>query len=135
MRKIATFNLLLIALFLTGCVSVPMAPPEADAKAEKFAVAPGKANIYVFRNESGGGGIATEIHLNDRLAGKTGPDTYFLFSVDPGEYQIKSVAENTTTYTVNAQAGKNHFNWQKILWGASTFKAELVELSSEEGRA
>ncbi len=134
MKKIAIFNLLSVVLFLNGCVSVPMAPSEADARAKKFVVTPGMANIYVFRNESRGGAIAVEIHLNNQLAGKTGPDTYFLFTVDPGEHQIKSVAENTSTYTVNARAGENHFIWQKILWGASTFKTELVEVSNEEGR-
>jgi hypothetical protein len=42
----------LCALFVTGCASVPMAPPAADSAAKVFKTDPSKANVYIYRNET-----------------------------------------------------------------------------------
>lgn len=84
MTRTYLFMLLIANALLAGCVSVPMAPPEADAMAKTFAVEPGKSNIYVYRNESMGGAIAMTVSLDGKVAGKSGPKTYFKWSVEPG---------------------------------------------------
>lgn len=43
-----------------------MASPEYDARAKSFSVKPGKANIYVYRNESMGAIAKMPITLNGR---------------------------------------------------------------------
>ena len=81
-------------VFLAGCASVPMAPPEEDAAAKEFSTHPDKASIFVFRNESMGGAVSMDITLNGEAMGKSGPKTFFHWLVDPGRYEIVSTAEN-----------------------------------------
>jgi hypothetical protein len=75
-----------------------MAPPEADMAAKSYVARPDKANIYVYRNESIGGAVPMSVTLDGRMMGQSGPQTYFLFEVDPGRHVIQSIAENTTLH-------------------------------------
>ena len=107
LKKPVILLILLVSTYLTGCASVPMASLEADNNAKRFAVDPNKASIYLYRNESYGGAIAMPVSLNGQMAGRTGPQTYFYWSVEPGEYEIASLTENTATININARAGRN----------------------------
>lgn len=135
MKKQIAFAFLLLGVLLAGCVSVPMAPTADDARAKSFNVDAGKSNIYVYRNESMGGAIAMPVALDGRIAGKSGPKTYFMWTVDPGEHEISSLTENTSKITVNAVAGRNHFIWQEVKMGAWSARSLLQEVSDEVGRA
>jgi starvation-inducible outer membrane lipoprotein len=121
-------------LLAAGCATVPMAPPEADAKAKTFAVEPGKANIYVYRNESFGGAITMTVALNGKLMGQTGPQTYFFWQVDPGKYEIQSIADNTSTVALDVQAGKNYFVWQEVKMGLWMARSALQTVDEATGR-
>ena len=135
MKKSILAPIVFLTLFLGGCVSVPMAPNEADSQAKTFTTEPGKANIYVYRNETMGGAIAMPVNLNGEMAGKTGPNTYFMWSVDPGKHVIQSVTENTSEITIDARAGQNHFVWQEVKMGVWMARSLLQEVSEEQGRA
>ena len=58
--------LIVAALLMAGCASVPMASSDQDARAKTFAVAPGKANIYVYRNEMMGAAIKMPVILDGK---------------------------------------------------------------------
>ncbi len=119
-----------------GCATVPMAPPEADAKAKTFAVEPGKANVYVYRNAPFGGAIPMTVALNGKRVGQTGPQTYFFWQVEPGKYEIQSIAENTSTVALDVQPGKNDFVWQEVnmgLWMARTALQIVDEAAGRKG--
>lgn len=74
----AIFLLALVSTVLSvGCASVPMAPKEKDTVAKSFTPNPEKAQIYLYRNESFGGAITMTVALDEKVAGRTGPKTFF----------------------------------------------------------
>jgi hypothetical protein len=126
--------LLLLTSLISGCASVPMAAMDEDAKGKSFAVREGKANIYVYRNESFGGAIPIAVALNGRVAGQTGPKTYFLFEVDPGAQEVSSIAENTSALKLNTEPGKSYFVWQEVKMGLWMPRSLLQQVDDETGR-
>lgn len=134
MKKVVLLGLLAITAMLSGCASVPMASLEQDQQAKQFEAVPDKANIYLYRNENFGGAIAMPVALDGQIAGKTGPKTYFVWSVEPGEHEISSLTENTAKIKVDAKAGENHFIWQEVKMGMWTARSQLHEVDQEEGK-
>jgi hypothetical protein len=124
----------LVLVLLTGCAAVPMASMEADASAKQFQPKKGYSNIYLYRNETFGAAIAMTVSLNGKVMGKTGPQTYFLWEVPPGRYEIASHTENTARIAINAQEGRNHYVWQEVKMGLWQPRSQLHEMSEEDGR-
>jgi hypothetical protein len=125
---------ILLGLLLTGCATVPMAPPDADSQAKNFATKPDKSSIYVYRNESFGGAARMTVSLDGKVAGQSGPQTYFLWEVDPGPHEIASHAENVETLQITAEAGKAYYVWQEAkvgVWGA---RSRLHLMDERAGR-
>lgn len=138
MQHIRQFGLLtsLLLLLLTGgCASVPMASLVEDNQAKTFNVPADMANIYVYRNESIGGAISMTVTLDDKIAGTSGPQTYFLFTVAPGKHFLSSQAENVSTLDINAKAGKNYFVWQEVKLGFWMAGSLLQQVDEKTGRA
>lgn len=108
------FPIIALAYLVTGCA--PMASPatsEMDARGRSFAVAEGKANIYLYRNEN----LSAEtmrVSINGKAAGATGRATYFLWEVDPGVYDISAGSENTSNVHIVAEPGKSYYIWQEV---------------------
>src|SRR5271169_7052192 len=91
------FSIIALVFLVAGCAT--MAPPatsEAGARAKSFAVAQGKANIYLYRNENLSAD-AMRVSVNGKEAGATGRSTYFLWEVDPGTYDLSADATNAST--------------------------------------
>jgi hypothetical protein len=125
---------ILLGLLLTGCATVPMAPADADSQAKNFATKPDKSSIYVYRNESFGGVARMTVSLDGKVAGQSGPQTYFLWEVDPGPHEIASHAENVETLQITAEAGKAYYVWQEAkvgVWGA---RSRLHLMDERAGR-
>lgn len=133
--NVASLALIAALALFGGCAAVPMSTPEADAQAKGFAPSAGKANIYVFRNESMGAAVTMEVMLDGKSAGKTAAKTYFLFEVAPGAHELASKAENTSTLTVNAQPGRNYFVWQEVKMGLMSARSQLGLVDDATGRA
>lgn len=133
MRLLIAAIALLTAL-LGGCAVVPMASNEADATAKQFQPRPGMSNIYLYRNETFGAAIAMTVSLNGKVMGRTGANTYFLWEVPPGKYEIVSHTENLAKITIEARPNRNHFVWQEVKMGMWTAGSHLVEAGEEEGR-
>ena len=124
-----------LALALSACASVPMASLEGDNQAKSFKAAPGKAAIYLYRNESFGGAVRMPVAVNGKLAGQTGPKTYFLWEVEPGAYELSSIGEDTSTLKLNAIAGKLYFIWQEMKMGLFAPRSSLQEVDETTGRS
>lgn len=135
LKKIALMGVVLAATVLTGCASVPMATPEQDAKAKTFAVAPGKSNIYVYRNESMGGAVKMDVSLDGKAVGQTTAKTYLMMEVAPGKHTVTSKAENEVMQEVIAQAGKNYFIWQEVKMGVMYARNKLNLVDDATGKA
>lgn len=125
---------LLLAAVISGCASVPMASLDEDARAKTFAVREGKSNIYVYRNESFGGAIPLTVALDGKVAGQTGPQTYFLFEVEPGPHEVSSIAENTSTLRLDTAAGKSYYVWQEVKMGMWMARSQLQQVDEAAGK-
>ncbi len=119
---------------LAGCASVPMASLQDDSTGKAFAPADGKANIYLYRNETFGAAIPVTVALDGKVAGQTASQTYFLWTVEPGRHEISCNAENTETLALTTSSGKNYFVWQEMKMGMWMARCSLSEKSEEEGR-
>ncbi|HEY5719975.1 MAG TPA: DUF2846 domain-containing protein, partial [Gammaproteobacteria bacterium] len=118
--RLALLVSLLLLFGLAGCASVPMSSLERDREAKAFVVPEGKASIYLYRNESFGGAIAMTVSLDGRVAGRTGPNTYMLWQVDPGRHEIVSITENESKLVLETRAGETYFVWQEVKMGMWT---------------
>lgn len=135
MKKNGLIGLLLaMALLVTGCASVPMASEAEDGAAKAFAVKLDRANVYVYRNETFGAAIPMTVSINGRVAGQTGPQTYFMWEVEPGLHEISSHAETVSTIQLNAQAGKSYYVWQEVKMGVFMARSLLQQVDEETGR-
>lgn len=135
MKKNGLIGLLLaMVVLVTGCASVPMASLEDDSQGKRFAAKADKSSIYVFRNESFGGAISMTVSLNGKVAGQTGPQTYFLWEVDPGSHEIASHTENVSTLKLTTEAGKAYYVWQEVKMGAFMARSLLQQVDEEIGR-
>jgi hypothetical protein len=128
--------LLLVCLsaLLGGCASVPMASLDEDTHAKNFSVRPEKSGIYLYRNESMGGAIPMTVALDGKVAGQTGPQTYFMWEVDPGPHEIASHAENVVTLKLDTDPGKSYFVWQEVKMGLWMARSALHQVEEEAGR-
>lgn len=132
-KMFASFALVTI-LLAGGCATVQMASDEADAAAKSFAVKPGKANIYVYRNETMGAAMKMPVALDGRLVGDTGAKTYLRLEVDPGSHAVASKTENDSTVTLNTVAGRNYFLWQEVKMGLMSARSQLQEVDEPTGK-
>lgn len=133
-RSFMTIALAVVALAVTGCASVPMAPADADARAKTFVAPSDQATIYLYRNESFGGAVKLPVTLNGKLAGETGPKTYFAWTVAPGTYELVSLGETNSVLSLDAQAGKSYFVWQEVKMGMWAAGSKLHSVAEDVGR-
>jgi hypothetical protein len=126
---------LTIAVFAGGCASVPMASVEDDTRAKTHAVPAGKSLIYVYRNETFGSAIPMTVMLNRRAVGETGPQTYYLFEVEPGQHEIGSLAENQSFLMLTTVANKAYYVWQEVKMGMWKARSLLQQVDEATGRA
>ena len=133
-RKAFATAALLSAVFVTGCASVPMASPEQDAKAKTFKVQQGKANIYIYRNESMGSAVKMPVLVDGKMVGDTVAKTYILTTVNPGKHTILSKTENDSTLDIMAERGKNYFVWQEVKMGAWSARSKLQLVDEATGK-
>lgn len=127
--------LIAVALVLSGCAAVPMADQAQDQRAKTFAVAPGKANIYVYRNELLGAAIKMNVTLDGKVVGSTGARTYLALEVEPGRHTLTSIAESDATLDLTTTAGKNYFVWQEVKMGLLSARSRLQLVDEAKGRA
>jgi len=135
LRKLLAVCVLPVLVLASGCASVQMASPEQDTAAKSYAAKPGKANIYVYRNETMGAAIRMPVALDGRLVGDTASKTYLLLEVNPGSHTVVSKTENDSTVTVDAVAGRNYFLWQEVKMGLMAARSALQEVDEATGKA
>jgi uncharacterized protein DUF2846 len=133
MRRLS--SLLVLSLLASACASVPMASPEKDRAAKEFKTTPGKANLYVFRDESMGGAVKMSVLLDDKLLGDTAAKTFLLEAVDPGKHALVSKTENDARLEFTAEPGKNVYVWQEVKMGVLSARSALHVLEEAEARS
>lgn len=134
MRKVLLALSLFLLLLLTGCASVQMASVEEDGKAKRFSPVPGRASLYIYRNETFGAAVPMAVSVNGKTLGQTAAKTYFYLNLIPGKYNVESTTENVSNITVATEAGKNYFVWQEVKMGVWMARSLLHEVDESTGR-
>ena len=83
---IATLSL---AWVLGGCATANIGDKAVEAELKKFASRPGKVSLYVCRVDTiNGGGVGTEVFVNDRTLGSLKPNTFTHTELEPGDVSV-----------------------------------------------
>ena len=75
----------------------------------RFEHAPGKAVIYLVRDDPDISREVSTVMLDDNMMGSTYPGTYFRWVVDPGRHQIRGYAGDNGSFTLDAAPRKKRF--------------------------
>lgn len=136
-QRLATVVLLVGAMLMSGCASVPMATKEQDAAAKQFVAPEGdKAGLYVFRNSNFGAAIKKLITLDGNPLGETAAMTYFYKDIAPGKHTLKTQAEfGENQIEFVAEKGKLVFIRNYIKMGTFVGSANVEQVSEEEGKS
>lgn len=132
-----TAAVLLLALSVVGCASVPAGSGALSEQARSFAPPPGKANVYAVRMWSMlEGGIVWPVTLNFHEFGHVGQRSYLYGAIPPGEHVLGANLPGPvpTRLRFTAEAGRNHFFKLTPVpgWLAGTIRIE--PLDEETGR-
>lgn len=134
MRTLAASLAVSVAL-VSGCASVPEASPELDQAAKSFSAPRDRAGLYIYRNETFGAAIKVNVLMDDKYLGETASKTYFYVEVPPGKHTVVSKAENESSVTIDAIAGRLYYVWQEIKMGLFQPRTELQVVDEKTGRA
>lgn len=132
MKKLLALSV--VALSLVGCASVNMGDAKQDASAKTFAVAPDKAGVYVYRNESMGAAVRMDVEVDGKPIGQTAANTYLFKELTPGKHTIVSKAENTDTLEIEAKPGTLYYVWQEVKMGILYARNKLHLVNEPEGK-
>lgn len=130
---------LVVVASLVGCATLPFGDAQQDAAGKAFSVAPDRAAIYVFRNETTFWAEKVDVYVDTAPLGRTVGKTYLVKQVMPGRHTITSSANNIVsansidTLEVNAEAGSITFVWLEMMFGWSV-RAKLHLVGEAEGR-
>ena len=120
-------------VFMYGCASINKAPANVDAESKQFKSIPNVSQVYVYRNETFGAALSMPVTVDGKLAGETGPHSFFKFDLPAGPHLITSQG-NESKITVNTEAGKLYFVWQEVKMGAFSGGSKLQLVTEEVGK-
>lgn len=113
-----------LCLVISGCVqtvtmltppTVPLASEQADMEAKRFQPQPGKASIYVIREDIfTGQALLFQVNLDGKDQGKLSRGTYFLFTVPPGKHVVDFAAGDAGGGTETISALENGIYYLEI---------------------
>jgi hypothetical protein len=116
-----------------GCATVPLASPQEDLRVKAAMPAPGTALVYLYRNESFGGAISMGVLMDNGYAGATGPHTYMVWQVAPGQHLLVSKAENDSMLPLVAEPGRKYYVWQEVKMGVLSARSQLQLVPDVQG--
>jgi hypothetical protein len=128
-------SMLLLGLLAGGCASVDWMEAADDVTAKRFLPLSGKANIYVYRDDTWGAAFTLPVLMDGVMVGELATKSYVLVEVDPGRYTLQSQADGEPDVEIQAQGGKNYFVWQEVRLGLTSGDGRLSTVSEEAGRA
>jgi hypothetical protein len=111
-----------------------MASMEQDAAAKTFQAPPDKSRIYLYRNEAMGSAVKIPVTLDGRMAGQTGPKTYFVWDVAPGVHELTCVGETSGKLSLTTKPGQAYYVWQEMKMGMWAASCALNEMDVEAGQ-
>jgi len=124
------------AVFLSGCATVPMAPPQENAKLKQFPAPPNeKAGLYVYRNCFVGQALKKTVSLDGQIIGETANKVFFYKVIDPGKHELSTESEfSDNVISFEADASKNYFAEQYIKMGVFVGGANLIMVDETDAK-
>jgi hypothetical protein len=116
---------------LSGCSNWARTDADTDALAKLMRPVEGKAVIYVFRNEEYSAPWPIGLSLDGKNMGSTDANTYYRWSVEPGQHILASHAENDEGIVLNTEAGRVYYVWQDVSMGYFRPRARLQEVDRQ----
>lgn len=120
-------------VLMYGCASVNKAPASVDAESKQFKASANVSQVYVYRNETLGAAISMPVAVDGKIAGTTGPHSFFKFELPAGTHSLTSQG-NESQLTVTTEAGKLYFVWQEVKMGLFAASSKLQLVSEEVGK-
>ncbi len=131
-RGAAARGVALVSVLLAGagCAAIPRAPREADARARSMDVPPGRALVYVFREDALEGERTLPLYANAERIGDLPRDAYWLLEVAPGELRLAfPLGDGATVLRMEVEAGRRYFVRQAIQrWPMTLLKVQTAKL-------
>ena len=138
MKKLFVCTVWLVAAaWLSGCVSVPMAPPEEDQAMKRFdPPSKGMSGLYIFRDSTFGGALLKSIYVDGKFLGESGPNVYFYTEVSPGKHTLSTESEFSENHIeLTTEPNRNYYIRQYIKFGVFVGGANFEIVSKETGQA
>lgn len=127
----------LLALFISGCASVPLESEEKSAEAKKFAApAEGMAGLYVYRDSSFGGALKKNVMINGKCLGESAPYIFFYEQLEGDKEHIVATESefSDNELPLLMQSGENYFVRQYMKMGVFVGGAKLEVVPAEKGK-
>ncbi|MDR0620533.1 MAG: DUF2846 domain-containing protein [Deltaproteobacteria bacterium] len=136
--KIISLFFVVLALFISGCASVPIVQTPDTSKAKEFSPpSEGMAGVYLYR-KSGviGQALKKDLWIDGKCVGETAPGVFFYAEVaGDQEHTIDTESEfSPNSLKIFFEAGKNYFIRQVIKMGFFVGGAKLEQISEEQGK-
>ncbi|XHS79771.1 DUF2846 domain-containing protein [Burkholderiaceae bacterium UC74_6] len=122
-----------MSAFLFGCASVNKAAPQLDAEAKSFKPNPAVSQVYVYRNETLGAALSMPVTVDGKVAGSTGPHSYFKFDLPAGQHVITSQGDGSKL-ELATENGKIYYVWQEVKMGMISGGSKLQLVSEDAGK-
>lgn len=132
-KIISQITLIISLIAMGGCASIKKAPPELDVAAKKFEKKADMSQVYVYRNETLGAALSMPVTVNGKLAGTTGPNSFFRFILPSGEHILTSQGDESTL-NIKTENGEIYYVWQEVKMGAFSGGSELQLVDEAEGQ-
>ncbi len=131
--------LTIVAALAAGCGlssrAIEYSDQRTDAAGKTFAVTPGKANIYVYRDQAYMGETPLEVVLDERWSANTAGQTFFVVEVDTGTHLLRSRGDTESTLDLYAAPGQNLFVWLQVSPSVITVRGRMELKDEAEGKA
>ncbi len=137
-RKLIFVSLVVLVLLgLGGCAKTSKAPTESSDAAKGFEAVDDKGVVYLYRRgRAVGAAMATQIQINGKDAGGTGPGTFFRWELKPGTYVFSAKTdESSAAIEVEVAAGKLYFVEQNQRMGLSSGRISMDLRDESKGIA
>lgn len=133
--------MLLAALLLSGCASVPLSGAAADADGKRFeAPPPGQAALYLYRSSLLGAETAFALSDNGQPVGSLADKTWIRVELAPGRHVIGCTGVNSPPpaqgTTIDLAPGEVRFVEVEV-WPGPPLSPRCIatEVSADKGRA
>ena len=139
--KIKIIQTVLVGIFLTSCLSTPffavtspMASLSEDRQAKKFTPIPGKATIYIYRDEFLAVEERMEIIVDSKSIANAVLYSYVKLELSPGIHEVVSRTEKDAKLVIDIRDGQVYFIQLKCAPGLVKTRSRLNLVSEQIGK-